>query len=126
LRLLLDTHALLWGLMSPERLPDGVRTAIRSESDRTFVSVASIWEIAIKARLGKLYAPDDLPSLIDNDPDYDVLPITPEHAWRVRRLPILHRDPFDQLLIAQALVEDLTIVTHDRAVSRYGARTIMI
>jgi PIN domain nuclease of toxin-antitoxin system len=126
LRLLLDTHVLLWGFVSPERLPDAVRAAIRSPSDDIIVSVASLWEIAIKTRLGKLHAPVDLPALIDNDPDYDLLPILPEHAWRVRQLPLLHRDPFDQLLIAQALVEDLTIVTHDRAIPAYGASTIII
>ena len=112
--------------MSPERLPDHVLAAIRSTNDQIFVSVASIWEIAIKTRSGKLRAPADLPELIDNDPDYHLLTILPEHAWRVRQLPLLHRDPFDHLLVAQALVENLAIVTHDHALAGYGAQTIMI
>ena len=75
MRLLLDTHALLWGFMSPERLPRAVRTAIRSPDDQIFVSVASLWEIAVKMRNGKLNAPGDLPDLIQADPDYELLPI---------------------------------------------------
>ena len=126
MRLLLDTHALIWGLTSPERLPDVVRAAIRSRDNQIFVSVASLWEIAIKMRIGKLNAPADLLDLVNADPDYEMLPILPQHAWRVRQLPLLHRDPFDQLLIAQALVEDLAIVTHDRAISGYGVSTFTI
>jgi PIN domain nuclease of toxin-antitoxin system len=126
LRLLLDTHALLWGFMSPERLPAAVRAAIRSPDDQIFVSVASLWEVAIKMRNGKLNAPDDLPDLIRADPDFELLPILQEHAWQVRQLPLLHRDPFDQLLVAQALVEHLTIVTHDHEIVAYAARTILI
>ena len=112
--------------MSPERLPAAVRAAIRSPDDQIFVSVASLWEVAIKMRNGKLNAPDDLPDLIRADPDYELLPILQEHAWQVGQLPLLHRDPFDQLLVAQALVEDLTIVTHDHVVAAYAAQTILI
>ena len=126
MRLLLDTHALLWGFMYRSDLARRGRAAIRSPDDQIFVSVASLWEIAIKMRNGKLSAPGDLPDLIRADPDYELLPILQEHAWQVRQLPRLHRDPFDQLLVAQAVVEDLTIVTHDRVIAGYAAQTILI
>lgn len=126
MKLLLDTHVLLWGFTEPDRLPATVDEMIRSPDHEIFVSAACLWEIAIKMRSGRLRAPPDLPQKIANDPDYQLLPILAEHVWRVRELPGLHKDPFDQLLIAQALVEDMTIVTHDGIIMRYGVSTIAI
>jgi PIN domain nuclease of toxin-antitoxin system len=126
LRLLVDTHVLLWGINEPERVPRDVAAAMASRDNQTYVSVVCLWEIAIKKRLGKLTAPDNLPEVVERHPDFRVLPISAAHAWRVRTLPMLHGDPFDHLLIAQALVEDMTVVTHDRVLRRYGVSTISV
>lgn len=126
MRLLLDTHVLLWGIAGDDRLSPETARLIRSAESESFVSVASLWEIAIKVGIGKLGAPDDLPALIEADPDFSVLDVTADHVWRVRRLPRFHSDPFDHLLIVQALAEDMTIVTHDRMMGRYGVPIIVV
>jgi len=91
-----------------------------------FVSVASIWEIAIKSATGKLRAPADLPIRVAAHADFSILPITPMHTWRTHALPYFadHKDPFDRILIAQALEERLTVATPDPAFARYGVETI--
>ena len=120
MRLLLDTHVVLWGYSEPERISQSAKRAIESEENESFVSLASLWEIATKARKGQLSPPDDFLSLIAADPQLTLLPITAEHAWRIRRLPRLHGDPFDQMLVSQALSEQMTLVTHDSAMAAYG------
>ena len=125
MRLLLDTHVFLWGLNEPDRISRAASAAIASPQNRCFVSLASLWEIAIKARKGQLTAQDDLPALIEASSHLRLLQITPEHAWRVRRLPRLHGDPFDHLLISQALCEEMTLVTHDRAMRDYGVDVLV-
>jgi PIN domain nuclease of toxin-antitoxin system len=126
LKLLVDTHVLLWGINEPRRVPIAVAHAMGSPHNETYVSVVCLWEIAIKKKLGKLAAPDDLLEQVERHPDYKVLPITAAHAWRVRTLPPYHRDPFDQLLVAQALTEQMTVVTHDRSISRYGVPILAV
>ena len=119
MKLLLDTHILLWAFADPDRLSDTETAAIASRDNQVLVSVASLWEIAIKARAGRLDVADDLPARIAREPRLGLLPVKPEHAWAVRDLPRLHGDPFDHLLIAQAQTENLTLVTRDREMSRY-------
>lgn len=115
--MLLDTHALLWyALGNRRRISPSLRKRI--ERGPSIASVASFWEIAIKAALGKLEAPDDLPALVA-ELGFEQLPVTAEHAWAVRELPHHHRDPFDRLLIAQARVERLPILTADPAFAAY-------
>jgi PIN domain nuclease of toxin-antitoxin system len=115
--MLLDTHALLWYMLGDrERISRSLQKRI--ESGPSIASVASLWEIAIKSALGKLEAPDDLPALVESR-GFEMLGVTSEHAWAVRELPHHHRDPFDRLLIAQARVERLPILTADPAFSRY-------
>ncbi len=109
-RLLVDTHALLWWLMDDPSLTPVARDAIASAESEALVSTASVWEIAIKRALGRVQAPDDLPELTARE-GFDWLPVGAEHAWEVGALPHHHRDPFDRLLIAQARVEGLPIVT---------------
>ena len=123
MRLLLDTHALLWALASPTRLPQAASTAIRDPSNAVFVSAASVWEIAIKANLGKVNA--DLEEVVQTviEVGFEELSITLTHARRVRSLPLHHRDPFDRMLVAQAIEEGLTVVTRDRAFAAYKAPT---
>jgi PIN domain nuclease of toxin-antitoxin system len=118
LRLLLDTHALVW--WDNGRLPRAVATAIR-EADEVHVSAVTAWEIAIKSALGKIVARGTVADAI-GDYGFSALPVTVEHADAVRMLPAHHHDPFDRLLIAQARLEDLTLVTRDPAFSEYDVR----
>jgi PIN domain nuclease of toxin-antitoxin system len=121
-RLLVDTHALLWWLSDDPALSPAARAAIAEPTNEPVVSSASIWEIAIKRSLGKLSAPDELPSQIAGG-GFGWLPITAEHAWEVRRLRPHHRDPFDRLLVAQALIERIPIVSSDEHFLAYGVDT---
>jgi PIN domain nuclease of toxin-antitoxin system len=118
-RLLLDTHALLWWLADDPALSRRARDAIAEPANEPIVSAASVWEIAIKRSLGKLTAPEDLPKLI-SEQGFGWLAVEAAHAWHVRELPAHHRDPFDRILIAQALVERLPIVTNDARFDCYG------
>ncbi len=117
-RLLVDTHALLWWLADDPALSAAARTSIADPANEPTVSVASIWEIAIKQSLGKLAAPDDLTETIV-DEGFTLLSINAQHAWRVRELPHHHRDPFDRLLIAQAMTERMPIMTSDTSFDSY-------
>lgn len=118
-RLLVDTHALLWWLADEPVLSAAARDAIADPANEPLVSIASVWEIAIKRSLGKLSSPEDLPEQIP-DEGFAWLPISAQHAWRVRELPMLHRDPFDRMLVAQALVEGLPVITADAHFGEYG------
>jgi PIN domain nuclease of toxin-antitoxin system len=117
-RLLLDTHVLLWWSTDSPRLQENARDAIRS-AGRVVVSAASAWEAAIKARSGKLTlnVPFDAVAEVNG---FEKLPITFAHAAAVATLPEHHRDPFDRMLVAQAQTEGHTLVTHDRALEPYG------
>lgn len=120
--MLLDTHALLWFLSGDRRrINEDLRARI--EADATTVSVASVWEIAIKVGLGKLEAPSNLPDRV-KQLGFDLLPVSVAHAWRVRDLPRHHRDPFDRLLVAQAQVERLPIFSADPTLSAYDVKVV--
>lgn len=112
MKLLLDTHALLWWLGDDPQLATEARKAIADSEHLVAVSAASAWEISIKRALGKLDAPDDLTDAVAAS-GFEPLPITLQHAVGVASLPRHHDDPFDRMLIAQAQAEDLTIVTRD-------------
>jgi PIN domain nuclease of toxin-antitoxin system len=115
---LLDTHLLLWALAAPAKLPAAARKQI--EAAEVFVSAASIWEISIKSALGKLEAdPQEVLAAI-SPAGFVLLPITGEHAAKVRELPSLHKDPFDRMLVAQASVEPMILLTNDEALRKYG------
>jgi PIN domain nuclease of toxin-antitoxin system len=118
LRVLLDTHLLLWALANPRKLSS--KTRRRIESSDVFVSAASIWEIAIKSGLGKLRA-DPAQVLSGIEPaGFDHLHISAAHAAEVSKLPHVHKDPFDRLLVAQASVEGMILLTDDDALGGYG------
>lgn len=118
-RLLLDTHVLLWALAAPSRLAPATRRLL--DRAEVFASAASIWEISIKAALGKLAAdPADVIAAVE-PAGFSPLAITGEHAARVVMLPGHHRDPFDRMLVAQALSESMQLLTSDRALLAYGA-----
>lgn len=117
---LLDTHALLWFLTDDPQLSATAKATIESPTNVLLVSAAVTWEIAIKKRLGKLQAPDDLPAVL-RDQGFGELTITSHHAWHVSTLPSTeHKDPFDRLLAAQALVEDLPIISNDTQLDQYA------
>lgn len=122
--LLLDTHALLWWLEG-SRLSDAVIARIADPGELVVVSAASIWEASIKAALGKLETPEALGAVV-LDEGFEPLPVTFDHAELAGALPPHHRDPFDRMLIAQALVEHLTIVTHDPAFDPYGLELLRV
>ena len=115
--LLLDTHVFLWWLEENERISPLLRTSIGS-SPRVVVSAASAWEAAIKASLGKLRMPGAFEDGVDAC-GFEKLPIAFRHAERAGRLPPHHRDPFDRMLVAQAIEEKLTLVSADRQFDRY-------
>jgi PIN domain nuclease of toxin-antitoxin system len=123
LRILLDTHVLLWALAAPSKLPLAARRAI--ERGDVYVSAASVWEVAIKAALGKLVAKAaDVLAAIE-PAGFSLLPITGEHAAYVADLPMHHRDPFDRLLVAQALHEPMRLLSNDEILRAYGDFVIM-
>ena len=120
MRLLLDTHILLWAYVDTEKLSVREHVAIGDPGNQIFANVVNLWEIAIKTTKGQLNAPADLMERVQSNPDLILLPVLAEHAWRVRTLPRLHGDPFDHLLVAQAQCENLTVVTRDAWIGRYG------
>jgi PIN domain nuclease of toxin-antitoxin system len=121
-RLLLDTHVFLWWRGEPSRLASEARSRIAS-ADIVFVSTASAWEAAIKISMGRLELPDTIEAGVLAS-GFEKLLITFAHAERVASLPHHHRDPFDRLLVAQAQVEGLTLVTHDRVLEAYDVEIL--
>jgi PIN domain nuclease of toxin-antitoxin system len=128
MRLLLDTHALIWLVMAPDRLGHRARAAITANVAEVYASHVSLWEMAIKRRLGKLEVLDRpaVEWFREFVPRSNLrqLTIAAEHLREVESLPLLHGDPFDRMIVAQAVVEGLTIVTHDPLVVQYAVETI--
>ena len=123
MNLLLDTHALLWWLGDPASLSSRAREAIADPENTVFLSAVVVWEIRIKEAIGRLELPEEFREVLDEQP-FVVLPVTVEHAHAVGRLPAIHRDPFDRMLVAQALCERLTIVTRDGSIPAYPVQTL--
>lgn len=127
MRLLLNTHVAIWAVADSRRLPSSIEDMIADPANDVHVSVVTVWEIAIKKALGKRGAPpfsgrDAIHFFADLG--FGMLAITAEHAASVEHLPLLHTDPFDRLLIAQAMTEPLSLVTHDVQVAAYGGPVI--
>ena len=120
MRILLDSHLVVWALLDRSKLKLAARRLIE-DAEAVSVSAASVWEIGIKVALGQLEL--DMDELLEelNHAGFERLAVTWEHGRSVRDLPLHHRDPFDRMLIAQALTEPLQLVTHDRTLARYGA-----
>ena len=119
MRLLLDTHVFLWATAEPGRLAPSVRQALTAPTNSILVSVASVWEIAIKRALGRLDFPLEELDAILARAGFEPLPIAPGHAVAAGGLPRLHADPFDRMLIAQCLTDSLTLVSEDAAIATY-------
>jgi PIN domain nuclease of toxin-antitoxin system len=118
-RVLLDTHLFLWAVSAPSKLSVAARKKI--DAAEVFISAASIWEISIKTSIGKLHAdPDELLAGVE-PAGFSMLPITGEHAARAAKLPLIHKDPFDRMLVAQAFVEPMILLTNDEALRDYGS-----
>jgi PIN domain nuclease of toxin-antitoxin system len=118
MRLLLDTHALIWWLAGADELSAEARSAIASPRSEVFVSAASAWEMSIKRAKGRLDSPPDLPEALESS-GFAELPIAIHHAILAGSLPPHHADPFDRLLVAQALLDSLTLVTRDMDLAAY-------
>lgn len=123
-RLLLDTHVVLWWLTDDPTLPDHVKAIIDGEAD-VFVSAASVWEVSIKQARGKIEEPANLAATI-RDSELRHLPIGAAHAVVAGQLPPIHRDPFDRMLVAQSICDDLTLVSRDRDIRRYDVRVLNV
>ncbi len=119
MRLLLDTHILIWAFENDPLLGDPARGALQDTGNALFLSTASLWEIAIKAGKGKLKMP---PTILDvlTEMTVSILPVSAAHALATAALPQLHGDPFDRMLVAQARSEELTLMTRDRRLQDYG------
>lgn len=126
MRILLDTHLMLWWLTSDRRLPKQAERLITDSDNEVYVSAASVWEIAIKSALGRIEG-DVTEIEASLEPSGLVqLPINGKHAVQVSKLPLYHQDPFDRMLVAQSLVEPMRLLTHDRILERYGEMVILV
>jgi len=125
MRLLIDTHIFLWAMSGDKQLTNKAE-AILLSAETVFVSAASIWEIAIKSGIGKLDA--NVNELVAHmeEAGFRELPVTATHAAAVRNLPDIHRDPFDRMLVAQAIIEPLRLLTDDDTVGRYSDLVITL
>lgn len=124
MRLLLDTHLVLWWMNGEaSRVSKKALAALGSDGVEPIVSAVTVWEVAIKRGLGKLEAPDDLLPQLERA-GVELLPISPRHADLVATLPAHHRDPFDRLLVAQALLEGLALASEDEAMRRYEIEVV--
>lgn len=126
MKVLLDTHAAIWFLEGDDRLNKAARITIESPENQRFLSIASYWEIAIKSSIGKLKIAKPLHEIYQavTDNDIMILPIVPEHTLAVSNLPFHHKDPFDRMIIAQALVEGMSVISKDQQFAQYPVSTI--
>ena len=120
---LVDTHTLLWASSDPQKLGPQASKILSDNEVGIFVSIATAWEITIKTGLGKLDAPEDYLDRIEPS-GYRFLPIRISHLKHYRNLPLLHRDPFDRMLIAQAQAERLALISRDEEIGSYDVRTV--
>lgn len=120
---LLDTHVILWWITTPKKISAKAQKIIKDKSNSVFLSSASFWEMAIKKSIGRLTLPHNLIETVTLE-GFKILPITPEDGLGVADLPSIHADPFDRLLIIQAKLRDLVIITRDEKISEYPVVTI--
>ena len=124
MRLLIDTHVFLWWCADDRRLSAADRGSIRDAANEVYLSAASVWEITIKEALGRLRVPEPVSAAAPRL-GFEPLPVTFEHAEATSQLPPLHRDPFDRMLVAQARVESLTLVTRDPSIRSYPGISLL-
>ncbi|HYH79180.1 MAG TPA: type II toxin-antitoxin system VapC family toxin [Longimicrobium sp.] len=127
MRLLLDTHVFLWFIIADPKLSARAEQAIRHDENTALLSIASVWEIAIKVKQGRLAIPQPLDVFIPHQLQANkigLLPVELQHTYEIARLPLHHRDPFDRLLIAQAMTEDIPVVSTDSAFDAYPVQRL--
>lgn len=123
MRLLLDTHTFLWWTEDSPRLPKRFRAAIAERTNDVFVSAVTVWEIAVKRRAGRIAFAGEIAEEIKKQ-GFQALPIAVQHAEAVEHLPVLHRDPFDRMLVAQAMAEGMTLLTVDAQIIKYAPKLL--
>lgn len=123
MKLLLDTHTMIWAFSEPRLLSAQARDAISTTENDVFVSVISPWEIAIKRSRKRLRAPEDLGDAMEAH-QFRLLPVLLRHTQAINSMPNHHGDPFDRMLVAQAIIDGLTLVTSDRVIRRYPVATL--
>lgn len=123
MRLLLDTHIVIWFLDTPDRISPRVMPSLLDTDNRLFISTASLLEIAAKAATGRLVFDEESRRKTELLGDWVL--VTADHAWRVRTLPPIHKDPFDRVIVAQAMLEEMTLVTADSILGRYGVPILL-
>lgn len=129
MRLLLDTHVFLWALLQRDRIPPKTWNLLETPDNELYLSAASAWEISVKVALGKLKVPGDPAVYVPRrarEANLASLPITEDHALAVHALPMHHTDPFDRMLIAQAQIEGLNILTGDKQFVKYDVRCVAL
>jgi len=127
-KILLDTHIVLWALADSPRLPEAARKIIMDEDNHILFSAASVWEVAIKHSLSPEQMPVSGADLLDcvRDAGYFELPVTSVHAAAIEALPRRHKDPFDRILLAQAMSEPVRLLTHDSLLGGYGEPVLVV
>ena len=126
MNILLDTHALIWFITDNDKLPIKTKKIIESKENRCYVSIASLWEMGIKNSIGRLELNinlDDIFSTIEKT-GFDILPITTQHILKNSELEFFHQDPFDRIIIAQSIVENIDIITIDKKFSNYNVSLV--
>lgn len=127
MKLILDTHVFIWTVLEPEKLSSQIVMLIGNDDNDLFISTASIWEMQIKITIGKLHFDDLLSEIVAQQQQINelkILPIKLEHIWQLKHLPLHHKDPFDRMIISQAITEDLPVLTIDNSFNRYPINTI--
>lgn len=127
MKALLDTHTFLWWVINSPNVSQQVYDIIKNKNNKLYFSAVSGWEIAIKAQLGRLQVPEKLELFISEQISinaFQTLPVLMSHALHIYKLPNLHRDPFDRMLVAQACVENLSILTSDPMIAQYKVKVI--
>ena len=122
MKYLLDTRVLLWWYLEPKKLSSAALSVIKNKTNQVYVSDAVVWEIVIKVSNEKLSIPRDFFS--ETEKDFEILPINTKHIYRISSLEKIHKDPFDRLLIAQSLEENIPIVTRDQQILKYKTQLI--
>ncbi len=123
MRVLLDTHTLIWGLCEPDRLNVKTKELLTNIDNIIFVSIASLWELQIKKSLNKITIPDNFAYQLQEH-GYELLNITHEHISKLDTIPMIHRDPFDRMLISQCIYENIPLVTKDTEIIKYNIQII--
>ena len=124
MRILVDTQSFIWFVENNNQLPIKIRRELEDSKNSIIISIASLWEMAIKISLNKLHLSCDIEEMIEKiySNGFEILPIQPNHIIKLSSLKFLHRDPFDRIIIAQSISEDLPVVTSDEIFGEYGAR----